>query len=153
LDARCKQCEHRFPLPDDWSGPMPECPNCRIRCEPAPFGEQEWLAETDPSPMLSCLHGKASDRQLRLFITADWRRRWHLFQDERCRRAIEVVERFADGQVGDEELRQVYVETSRFGQSNLVADSCRRAARSSGRITSRIVGMAAENLARLVAEG
>src|SRR5262249_20384103 len=66
---------------------------------------------------------------------------------------IVVAERHADGQVGDEELKQVYIEMSRFGQSNLVADSCRRAVRMSGRITPRIVGIAAENLARVVAEG
>jgi hypothetical protein len=110
--------------------------------------------------MLSCLHGKASDRQLRLFITNYARRAWHLFQDERCRRAIEVAERSADGQVGEEELLRVYVETCQI-KSNVnclapeavVADSCRRALRTSGRITPRIVGIAAENLARLVAEG
>src|SRR5262249_3478436 len=146
-------CPHRFPLPDDWSGRIPECPNCRIECEVAPFGEQEWLTETDPNPMLSCLHGKASDRQLRLFITNYCRRTWHLFQDERCRKAIEVAELHADGRVGDEELMQVYIEVSRLGQGNLVADSCRRAVRPSGRITPRIVGIAAENLARVVAEG
>jgi hypothetical protein len=76
-----------------------------------PFREQEWLAETDPSPMLSCLssyHGdmKASDRKLRLFIVNYCRRNWHLFQDERCRNAIEVAERHADAQAGDEELVQ-----------------------------------------------
>jgi hypothetical protein len=157
LDVRCQRCGCRFALSDDLAGQIPECSNCQIPYEVAPFGEQEWLAETDPNPMLSCLHGKvyngpteASDRKLRLFIANYCRRTWHLFQDERCRNAIEVVERYADGQVGDEELMQVYIEMSRFGQSNLVADSCRRAARMAGRITPRIVGIAAQNLVRAV---
>ena len=30
--------------------------------------EAEWLACTDPTPMLLFLHGRASDRKLRLFI-------------------------------------------------------------------------------------
>lgn len=160
LDARCKRCGHRFPLSNDRSGRMPECLNCRIPYEVAPFGEREWLAETDPNPMLSCFHGKVSDRKLRLFIANYCRRIWHLFQDERCRKAIEVAERFADGQVSDEELLQVYVEMWTIQSHSLcpareatVADSCRRAVRSSGRITPRIVGIAAERLARAVAEG
>ena len=160
LDARCKRCGHRFPLPDDWSERIPECPHCRIQCEAAPFGEQEWLAETDPNPMLSCLHGKASDRKLRLFIANYCRRTWHLFQDERCRKAIEVAELYADGQVGDEELLQVYIEMWQIQSNSLcpapeaaVADSCRRAVRPSGRITPRIVAIAAASLANLIADG
>ena len=122
--------------------------------------EQEWISSTGPNAMLSFLQGKASDRQLRLFIANYCRRSWHLIPDERCRKAIEVAELSADGQVGDEELLRVYVEMWQI-QSNsqggttprIVADSCRRAVRPSGRITARIVGMAAENLARVVAEG
>src|SRR5205807_1283500 len=108
----------------------------------------EWLVETDPNPMLSCLHGKSSDRQLRLFITNYCRRTWHLFQDERCRKAIEVAERAADGQVGDKELVQVYSEMwqiqskiramapdGEVATAAFVVDSCRHAVRPSGRIT------------------
>jgi len=36
--------------------------------------EQEWLAGTDPKPMLEFLRGKASERKLRLFAAASFKR-------------------------------------------------------------------------------
>jgi hypothetical protein len=38
--------------------------------------EADWLACTDPAKMLGFLHGKASDRKLRLFACAAWRWRY-----------------------------------------------------------------------------
>jgi hypothetical protein len=68
--------------------------------------EAEWLAATDPWPMLDFLWVKeASDRKLRLFEAACCRRIWHLLPDERSRRAVEAAESFADASTTDEELQ------------------------------------------------
>ena len=56
--------------------------------------EAEWLACTDPTPLLEFLgeSGRASERKLRLFAVACCLRVWHLLQDERSQRAVAVLE-------------------------------------------------------------
>jgi hypothetical protein len=66
--------------------------------------EAEWLACTEPLLMLEHLRGREGPRKLRLFAVACCRRLWHLFSDWRCRRAVEVAERFADGEASEAEL-------------------------------------------------
>jgi hypothetical protein len=84
--------------------------------------EQEWLACTDPRPMLYLLLGanyprvqdveaflgcKGSDRKLRLFACACYARLRHLLPSKLARDAVEVAERLADGLATEEELRRV----------------------------------------------
>ena len=65
--------------------------------------EQEWLACTRPGPLLRFLAGtsserkQVSERKLRLFAVGCCRMIWHLFRDKRSRRAVQIAERFADG--------------------------------------------------------
>jgi len=59
--------------------------------------EAEWLAGDRHGRMLAYLGEKAGDRKLRLFACACCRRHWALFEDQRCRAAVEDLERAADG--------------------------------------------------------
>jgi hypothetical protein len=66
--------------------------------------EAEWVACTDPKPMLEFLKGRASERKLRLFGCACVRRIWGHLTNEHSKRSVELAERFADGQATGEEL-------------------------------------------------
>lgn len=66
--------------------------------------EADWLACTDPEPMLEFLRGKVSDRKLRLFATAFCRQAWELLTDEYTRLAAESLERYTEGMANEEQL-------------------------------------------------
>src|SRR4051812_9670823 len=65
--------------------------------------EAEWLASRHPLLMLESLRARASERKLRLFACACYRRVWgrlHLF----TRQVVEVAERLADGAATEDDL-------------------------------------------------
>jgi hypothetical protein len=66
--------------------------------------EQEWLECADPNKMLGFLHGKASDRKLRLFAWACCRNASIGLSDELGPMMVDVAERFSDNQASREEL-------------------------------------------------
>jgi hypothetical protein len=70
--------------------------------------EAEWNSCTDPRKMLELLRarGQASERNLRLFACGCCRGIWHLLTDKCSRRAVEVVERFADGRATPQTFRK-----------------------------------------------
>ena len=70
--------------------------------------EAEWLAGTDPQPMLEFLRRKASDRKVRLFAVACCRRVWSSLEHEEFRDAVRKAESFADGLVDRDEMLQAY---------------------------------------------
>ena len=70
--------------------------------------EAEWLAATDPRPMLDSLRGKASERKLRLFAAACCRRNWHALSEDVSRPGVEVIERYADRSATARELEDVH---------------------------------------------
>jgi hypothetical protein len=72
--------------------------------------EVEWLACTDPTPMLDFLRGRASNRKLRLFACACWRRAWRFLRSEADRDTIELAERFADSLATVAELPEPFDE-------------------------------------------
>lgn len=65
---------------------------------------EEWLASANPQPMLDVVSSWVSDRKLRLFACACCRQVWDLLTDPRSRQAVEVAERYADGQATAGEL-------------------------------------------------
>lgn len=83
--------------------------------------EQEWMRCNDPDVMLLFLKGKDTDRKMRLFATACCRRVWHRL-DEPSRHAIEVAERYVEGQSGEDERT-----TARRGAREAMSDSPRGA--------------------------
>lgn len=65
--------------------------------------EAEWLASTNPLPMLEYLGRGVSARKLRLFACACCRRFWPVL-DERGRAIVEAAERYAEGIASVQEL-------------------------------------------------
>src|SRR5690349_5172984 len=81
-------------------GPEPESPGRRKG-----MNEGEWLCSSQPPwGMLKYLEHNATPRKLRLSACGFPRQCFHLFQDERSRRAIEVAEDYADGNPTSEQL-------------------------------------------------
>ncbi len=78
--------------------------------------EAEWLKETDPTPMLEFLRGKASDRKLRLFAVACCRRHWHLLNRDVLRPGLKVIERYANNKANDRELEATHLTALRYGR-------------------------------------
>jgi hypothetical protein len=66
--------------------------------------EQEWVACTDPTPMLEFVQEKASERKLRLFTVACARLVWEKITWEFLQKAVETAERHADDLASAEEL-------------------------------------------------
>jgi hypothetical protein len=65
--------------------------------------EVEWLTNQNLSQLLP-KHFEASGRKFRLMAVATCRCYWNNFTDWRCKQAVEIAERYAEGEVTDDEL-------------------------------------------------
>jgi hypothetical protein len=70
--------------------------------------ENRWLNAGELQPMLEYLGSALESRKARLFACACCRLVWPLLTDSRCRSAVEVSERFAEGLVGSRELARAW---------------------------------------------
>jgi hypothetical protein len=78
--------------------------------------------------MLDFLQGKASNRKLRLFACAWWRRMACPLSDNRCSTAVETAERYADGLVPEEERLGVWEAARRVLEDAVVEEKYEQAA-------------------------
>lgn len=65
-----------------------------------------WMTHPDPTSLLSYLWDRGTGRQWRLFAVACCRRIDHLITDPRSRRALEMAARYADAEIGEQELAE-----------------------------------------------
>jgi hypothetical protein len=70
--------------------------------------EAQWRQCEVPNLMLDAIASKATDRKLRLFAVACWRRVPRISTDDGCSRAVQVAEQYADWLVHDDVLEQAH---------------------------------------------
>jgi hypothetical protein len=148
----CPHCNVQLKVKDRLAGRMGKCPGCGNAvtvpqiAEKTPVTEAEWLAGTDPEPMLEFLFGRTTDRKLRLFACASARcvhqrlAGWAKQLDERIRRSLQVAEQFADGLATKQALSEAAAAAEQ---------ACQDAKNRSGVLT-RVVGPP-ESIGRYVA--
>lgn len=106
--------------------------------------EQEWLVAIDPTPMLECLKGKASDRKLRLLAVSFAQRAVHLCEGKRAIDALGVAELIADGEASGGKRVTAYrwvAKTFSHPVSAALAASSHSAAIDSGREAVRYLAI------------
>ena len=96
--------------------------------------EDVWdrLERIDWLVWVACIKGVLTDKELRLFACFCARQNWHLLIDERSRNAVEVAERFANGNATKEELKAAYAAATRAAYASYAdaADAARAASAS-----------------------
>lgn len=92
--------------------------------------EAEWLSSAEPEAMLQHVGRLVTERKLRLFACACCRR--DMPAHPQSRRALEVAERFAEGQASQSDLAEAWLAASprgvRFTAGGLAARDVARAA-------------------------
>jgi hypothetical protein len=107
---RCDcSCGHFLNVPDEFAGRPMRCPYSagRIQVPRARLTEVAWLRSIDMQGMLQLLPVAPSPRKQRLIGVACCRRVWNLLDSALSRRAVEVVERVAEGLAAEQELQPI----------------------------------------------
>jgi hypothetical protein len=105
------------------------------------MADATWQTSGDPHKMLGWLRElgrvtrtKAGRRKLRLFACACCRRLWYRLPSDACRRAVEIIERYADGLADKAELA-----AARTAVRSEVQNEERRVLRASGEERARLI--------------
>jgi hypothetical protein len=105
--------------------------------------EAEWLAGTDPQPMLELLRGRAGPRKLRLFGCACVRALGELLHEAGGPGAVEVAERVADGLApAQERVRAAEAAKAAVDGASSAAREARASARAARRASYAVEGEA-----------
>src|SRR5271157_1500296 len=72
--------------------------NCKNMRDVWATAKPEWMI------WIATREGVLTEKQLRLFAVWCCRQIWHLMTDERSRNAVDVVEKYANGEATEEEL-------------------------------------------------
>src|SRR5438045_2911152 len=86
--------------------------------------EAEWLACTDPWPMLDFIGAKTTDRKVRLFAAGCFRSVWNLLADGVLWKAVETSEKYADGLVNRDALVETIRAVDQLFRMGTVYDGC-----------------------------
>jgi hypothetical protein len=79
--------------------------------------ERAWLTSNTPSSLLSVLKGKRVPRQRRQIAVACCRRVMTSLEDPKSRHAIDVAQRFLDGEAGEAELEEAFLKAQTVAQA------------------------------------
>jgi hypothetical protein len=112
--------------------------------------EQEWLTSTVPEQMFASLRAKSSERKLRLYGCACCRIIWSLLRNEHSRKAIELVERFVEGDKNRDDLAAAQSEAANvthyfvLTEAHQKAQAAERAAAGVARPTRKVTTLLEE---------
>jgi hypothetical protein len=101
--------------------------------------EAEWLKTRSAARMLAHLGRRFSERKSRLFACAACRLLWERIEHPSCRKAIEVAERLADGQVTARQRTTAYRGANLPDYPNEGAQATRWCLDPNARVAARIV--------------
>jgi hypothetical protein len=105
--------------------------------------EARWLGCTDLQALLTFLRGRVSERKLRLFAIACCRRLDRLVISPEARAALEVAERFAEGQASPRDLRLARRAVRRRSYEWFVRAAAEHRASSAAEVVAEAVPLAA----------
>jgi hypothetical protein len=80
--------------------------------------EAEWLAATNPRPLLEFVRASTSNRKRRLFGVACCRRLDSVLEDPQYCKALKAAERYADGRMNDTTLVRWFAKVTTVGDKH-----------------------------------